>query len=925
MGGVIAAAVIASLAAQSPASKPGDELKAFAMSLLTAPSDEARTALLAAQPALKTPALIEQAYDLIDANRSLPVPQALVLHRFLRGLAVEVHDADHAALSLIAIGVDQGRMSNYDEALQAFETARAEAEDAKLPKRIAQALVDMGIVHARRGDLDLARECDAAAEALYDRSGDRDGQASIAVNRANVDLTLGNYREALELNLKALKIREELHSPAAEIALVLTNIGVVYDRQHDTARAVEYYERSVRISEAEHAIPNLLSAYNNLGSKYLVLGRYADAERVLNQALALAAPDANRLIEGAVLYNLARLRHAQKKNDEALALLRRSLTLREQFDPPHVLETHEAMSEAFLSAHRLDEARDEAMRAVALARASGNPTAIWGVENQLARVESARQDRGAAKAAFRRSIAAVEDTRRRIAGDAEQQQVAFAAMLDPYEELMGLLVEDGEAQAAFSAAEQAKARALLEFMQNGAANVTQALTASERERERSLRQRVYLLSQQFAAARSRLGPDAAARTADLSSRLETARLAQDDFTASMYAAHPGLQARRGDVPLVTSSSLGDIPGGPSTASIEFQVTGAHVFAFVARRLAPGAEPRLSVTSIAIEHDYLEKQVSEFRAKLGARDLDVKAPARALYDTLLAPVAKQIAGATALVIAPDGPLWDLPFQALVAPDGRYLIEQSAITLVPSFSALRAMTRANKTAPAAGRQVALVFGSSGASSGAATAPPLTAQDGAGLSVLAEAEAQARAIGRVYGTTRARVVLGAEATSRQFRDDAGQYAIVHVAAHGVLDDLNPLHSYLVLGRKASEPADAAILEAYSLMQLPLRADLVVLSACETGRGRVGDGEGLIGMSWALFAAGAPSAVVSQWKVDAASSTALMTTFHQLINAQLTKTGRVGGRSAALRQAALTMLHGGSYSHPFYWAPFVLIGDGS
>ena len=99
-------------------------------------------------------------------------------------------------------------------------------------------------------------------------------------------------------------------------------------------------------------------------------------------------------------------------------------------------------------------------------------------------------------------------------------------------------------------------------------------------------------------------------------------------------------------------------------------------------------------------------------------------------------------------------------------------------------------------------------------------------------------------------------------------------------------------------------------------MNSDLAVLSACETGRGRVGAGEGIIGLSWAFFVAGCPTTVVSQWKVESASTTELMLAFHRNL-----KKGQ--SKAAALRAAALRLLDDSRYRHPFYWAAFVVVGD--
>src|SRR5213079_3293397 len=111
--------------------------------------------------------------------------------------------------------------------------------------------------------------------------------------------------------------------------------------------------------------------------------------------------------------------------------------------------------------------------------------------------------------------------------------------------------------------------------------------------------------------------------------------------------------------------------------------------------------------------------------------------------------------------------------------------------------------------------------------------------------------------------------------FLKEAPKYSIIHLATHGILDDSSPMYSRLVMARAENDPNDDGLLEAREIMRLDLHADLVVLSACQTARGRIGAGEGMIGMSWAFFVAGVPTMVASQWKVDSTSTAKLMVDF--------------------------------------------------
>ena len=141
------------------------------------------------------------------------------------------------------------------------------------------------------------------------------------------------------------------------------------------------------------------------------------------------------------------------------------------------------------------------------------------------------------------------------------------------------------------------------------------------------------------------------------------------------------------------------------------------------------------------------------------------------------------------------------------------------------------------------------------------------------------------------------------------------------GVLNDAAPMYSHLMLA--PGDKNEDGLLEAWELMQLDLKAELAVLSACETARGRYGAGEGMIGLTWALFVAGVPTTVVSQWKVESASTRDLMVNFHRGLGSPPGLGKTKATKTEALRQAALKVMNNPETTHPFYWAGFVLVGD--
>jgi CHAT domain-containing protein len=342
--------------------------------------------------------------------------------------------------------------------------------------------------------------------------------------------------------------------------------------------------------------------------------------------------------------------------------------------------------------------------------------------------------------------------------------------------------------------------------------------------------------------------------------------------------------------------------------LEYAVMEDRVFLFVLTRGATTATPAIELHEIEAGTSALRRQVRELTRRIASRDLDLGGPAARLYDLLVRPARAAIRARDRIILVPDDVLWELPFQALQPADGRYLVETAAISYAPSVAVLGDMKRAGGNGP--GPATLLAMGNP------ARSEPGVARARGALGPLPDAEREVRTLGRLYGAGTTKTYVGAEAREDVLKAEAGRHRILHLATHGVLDDTSPLHSYVLLTRGSGSEEDG-LLEAREIMGLELRADLAVLSACETARGRFGAGEGVVGLSWALFVAGCETTVVSQWKVASESTSDLMLEFHRRL--------RSGGRKdEALRRAALKVLADRRYRHPFYWAGFIVVGDG-
>jgi CHAT domain-containing protein len=609
---------------------------------------------------------------------------------------------------------------------------------------------------------------------------------------------------------------------------------------------------------------------NNIGDTCRLQGRYDEALEPLTKSLRLREQGKDRGAVTLSLNNLARLYEAQGKYAEMLEVSQRSLKVADEL-----------------------YSREE----------------IWTAQDHIGRALVGLGKPAEAQKSFLAAIAGIESLRREVAGGEQQQQSFLENRLSPWFGMIDVLVSQQRYAEALTFAEQSKARVLLDALQTGRANLRKTWSKEEREAEEQRRLKLVALNSQLTTESRRDKPDAA-RVAELKSVVEKTRLEYEDFETRLYVTHPELRLQRGEAPIVKAEELASFVQDSSSALLEYVVDDDKTFLFVVTK------SDLRVYTLPLKRDELAKQTEAFRKQLAARDLGFRAPAAKLYELLLKPAEAQLRGRTNLIIVPDNTLWDLPFQTLVNTANRFVIEDAAISYAPSLTVLREMTQRRKVEAAhASPPTLLALGNPVVGSETLKRAALTLRDGK-LDPLPEAEQEVKALGRLYGAARSKVYIGAEAREDRVKTEAAGAKILHFATHGILNNASPMYSHLALADGGA--AEDGLLEAWELMQLDLHADLAVLSACETARGRIGAGEGMVGLSWAMFMAGVPSIVVSQWKVESAGTRDLMVGFHRgLMSSRFTK-------SEALRQASLRLMKNPATSHPFYWGAFVIVGEG-
>jgi len=852
----------------------------LAMDLSAAKTDEERRALLAAEPDLVT---------------------------------IELRKA------LLAQAIRLLNQENYQQVIATASLAISIAERLGEKSGTPRPLNVIGMAYKAQGDYSEALDYYKRSLKLAEQVGDKVVVPAVLNNAGLVFIAQGNYAQALESFQKSLVLSEE-QGIKALTPRVLNNLGLVHYYQSSYAQALQYFQRGLTLKEQLNDGAGILSGLNNIGLVYAAQGNYAQALGYYQRSRAVADELANKEGLAGIFLNIGELYANQNNYELALKNYQSGLAIAEELGAKEAMaQALSHIGNAYYSQGNSEKALDFAQRATVVARQMGSPerllqsrTLEGNAYRSIGRQDQARQ-------AFDEAIDAIETVRGQLAGNEQQQEQFFENKLAPYQAMVELLIAENKNSEALAYAERAKARMLLDVLRSGRANIARAMTGPEQERERKFNNNLVSINNQISREASRARSDPSA-LANLRTQLQKARLDFEAFQTNLYVAHPELKVHRGQAQPATMDEIAALVPDAGTALLEYVVTDEKVYLFVAGREAEAGKSKLNLRAFLLEvkrKDLIER-AERFRKQLAARDFEFQDAARALYDLLLKPAQAQINGKTTLVLVPDQALWELPFQALLSPQNRFLLEDHTISYAPSLTVLREMIRLRRARSSASPSTSiLAMGNPALGSKARESFKLALRDEK-LDPLPDAEDEVKTLGQLYGATRSKVFVGVKAREDRLKAEASKFAILHLATHGILNDASPMYSQIVLSNQDGDLTEDGLLEAWEILKLDLKAELVVLSACETARGRVGAGEGVIGLTWAFFVAGSPTTVVSQWKVPSASTTKLMLELHRNLQSEV-------GTAKALQQSAIKLLRSKQYRHPFYWAGFVVVGDGS
>ena len=830
---------------------------------------------------------------------------------------------------------------------------RAMSENQALyPNSLAVAtnLQWLALVSEDQGDLDGAREYRQRAatirQAIASRARDY-YQQRLADNRPNtapattigalkalgrVAWDQGHLQAATSHFEKALGIEIATVPASLGVADSLKALGALARQSGDLSGAADYYRRALTIFQDLNAgSPEWLDTVDSLGD---VTGALGD-------------------------------------RDAARIYYEKALAVRERISPtsPDVAVTLNRLGGLALRRHDLDVARDFFTRALDIQQRLA-PNSL-GMAVSLREFGALAFEQGNLEQALdmtTRAWGIVQAQAGAVTGEEARQAFGFkySAMAS---DLIRVQLASGRTDEAFVTLEEGRAQALLQILTER--GVVRRFAPSEAWQRYELAQTAtnhagtVLEATEQAANKAQIALDAELLQQSPQSVVGEYRRILTELTQSTIQARQTYTLARVQselrwadlreslkvlIPRPTAVAEARLALPPDAVLAAFAVREDGSTLFLVDRGGPVRAFPLAVSSseLAARVDLVRRETSRDSGTRGVKSLasdDVRVrAARVLYQKLFPPDAQAVILKTKrLLLGPDGVLWDLPFAALVMNERgepQYLGLEKALTYAQSLSTFAQSLRSPSWSTTAGQR-ALVVGNplydnalrsrpgprrgdsksmvdAATSSRALTGEAaLLSRDGELPQPLPHAEDEARRVAAVYGV---RGFTGATPTETWFRERAVNARIIHLATHGYFNPLRPGGSGILLAVPErivqGDTSNDGALQAWEVFtQLHLRADLVVLSACETGAGAQVPGEGLIGLTRAFQAAGALSVVATKWRVPDQSTAIAMVAFHQHLKARAPK-------DEALRLSMRRLAADPKTAHPYYWAPFVLFG---
>jgi CHAT domain-containing protein/Tfp pilus assembly protein PilF len=831
---------------------------------------------------------------------------------------------------------------NYDEAELLYREALA-TRRALLPREhqdVATTLNNLAVLLYARCDYAAAEPVLREATAIWRKVlGENHPQVALSLdNLGALANAQGEYAEAEQLHREALAIyRRTLGDDHPDVATALNNLAHVLENRGDYEGAEPLFREALEITTnvygSDH--PSTALSMNSLAHLLQAKGDYEAAEPLYREALAIRRKSfGDQHLDVAVsLSNLASLLEAQERYREAQPLYEEALAIRSE-----LLGDQNAAV-----AHNLSS-----LGQLLLLR--GDPV---GAEVILA------------------DATEIHDAACLLAGEGLKRATIALRLRPPATALAAARLAQGKTDEAWPAAEKALARALADLLMTAE---QRALSAAEAAREDSLREALGALESELAVYRAAAAGDTTGEAAVMAETTRQALLETEArwsaFRREVAAKYPVSEGQAFPLERVQ----GALPANAALIGwidLELGAGRFHSWVYVVRSEGPVVWARSGPAPPARYQPLRESQsFREGLASARSSPVGLGRDARAMWAHRIEPVADAIADVEELVVIPSGAMLGVPVETFVDGEGRLLGDRFAVSYAPSATIYTWLEERAATGGAGAGERMLLLGdppftvahveamraeeAGGAEGGAGETARSGAALGQGVGALS-------ALPRLPGSRtevalladlapESTVLLGTDASEQELVRLAesgalGRFGTIHLATHTLVDDERPERSSLVLSQvDLPDPLEAAIsgtriydglLTAKEIVrEWRMNADLVTLSACETGLGKEIVGEGYIGFAHAFLQAGTRSLLVSLWKVEDRATSLLMRRFYEnragaYADTRAGVTGEPMTKAAALREAKrwlrdYTDEEGHRpYAHPYYWSAFILIGE--
>lgn len=891
--------------------------------------------------------------------------QSLAIREKLAPGSLDVAD------SLYNLGRVAAPRGEGDKAEERYRQALAiEEKLAPGSLKVAVSLSSLGFLAWARGDLEEAERFYREALVIENKLSPNGVEITKTLNNLGLSAwRRGNLDKAEEYFRQTLTIQQKLAPGSLDVAMSLNNLGLVAWERGDLDKAEEYYHQALTIKEK--LAPKSLNVANTLNNLGLVAGARRDldkAEGYFQQALAIQEKTGNG---AASLNNLAAVAQERHNLDQAEQYSRRSLAMQgaQATEDPFLAESLQQLGDILRDRGDLSKAEENYRRALAI-REKFAPGSTGHAETlaALAAIMHRQQRFIDAASLFEQALDALESQTTRLGGADETRARFRAQHVNYYLEYIDLLLAQEKPEQAFQVLERSRARGLLETLTMGHVDIRQGVASDLVQRQRSLQDAITAKSNRRIQMLG--GKHTEEQAAAANKEIEDLLAKYKEVEEQIRTTSPGYAALTQPQPLSAKEVQQELLDA-NTVLLEYTLgeERSYVFAVTSNSLAAYELPKRTDIEAAARQVYAaltarnrpEKAESDVEKLIRVKTAEARYPelASALSRMILAPVAALIRGKRLLIVS-DGVLEYVPFAALPSPQAMasgvewtpLAIEHEIVSL-PSASVLSVLRQQAARRSRAAKYVAMladpvfspndlrVRGGSTAQAGASAssrgAEDTDSSSGSLFESFLRSASDIKVMGapqfpRLFFTRReAEAILQTvpvEKTKSALDFDASRatatspelakYRIIHFATHGVLNSDHPELSGLVLSLvDARGRRQNGFLWLGDIYNMNLAADLVVLSACETGLGKQIKGEGLVGMTRGFMYAGASRVMASLWKVDDAATAELMKRFYQ----GMLKDGLEP--AAALQRAQAKMWEQKRWKSPYYWAGFVLQGQ--